>query len=327
MKTKLIAMLLGLTMSVFVVGCGDDDSPTGSSGVAEIEVIQAAIETDVMTKSPVIKAQALFDNLSDGDTSNDPVVLSVRAATHYAVGHIQGAINIPWKEIGDAAKLTALPMDKQIVVYCYTGHTGAVATTALNAMGYNAINLKFGMMGWTSDADVLATTPFSAAAGFPTETSANTATASNDLADPDYTDSADEDEILRAAVEDYVTTTSPVMKAQALFDNLSDGDTSNDPIVLSVRGAAHYAIGHIQGAINIPWKEIYMSENLQKLPTDKQIVVYCYTGHTGGVATTALNLMGYNAINLKFGMMGWSSDADVVATTPFSAAAGFPTVQ
>ena len=69
-----------------------------------------------------------------------------------------------------------------------------------------------------------------------------------------------------------------------------DGDTGNDPVVVSVRGASHYGIGHIPGAINIPWRAIAKEENLQKLPTDRQIVVYCYTGHTGAVATTALNM-------------------------------------
>ena len=47
--------------------------------------------------APVIAAAALFENLSDGDTSNDPFIVSVRAPEHYALGHIEGAINIPWK--------------------------------------------------------------------------------------------------------------------------------------------------------------------------------------------------------------------------------------
>jgi sulfur-carrier protein adenylyltransferase/sulfurtransferase len=327
MKTKLITMLLGLTMSVFVVGCGDDDSPTGSSGVAEFEVIQPVVDSYAGgSKAPTTSAQALFDNLNDGDASNDPVVLSVRAASAYEAGHIQGAINIPWKEIGTSAKLADLPTDQQIVVYCYTGHTGGVATTALNAMGYDAVNLKFGMMSWTDDLTVLATTPFSAAPGFATETTANIATSTYDLADPDYTDSKMEDEIVVAAVN-ATTAKTPTISAQALFDNLNDGDASNDPVVLSVRAAGVYALGHVPGAINISWREIAKTESLQKLPTDKQIVVYCYTGHTGAVATTTLNMLGYNAVNMKFGMMGWSNDLDVVGTTPFSAAAGFPTVQ
>ena len=55
MKTKLITMLLGLTVSVFVVGCGDDDSPTGSSGVADFE------ETQVTDASCVPSADGMLD--------------------------------------------------------------------------------------------------------------------------------------------------------------------------------------------------------------------------------------------------------------------------
>ena len=43
------------------------------------------------------------------------------------------------------------------MVYCYTGHTGQVAATLLRAFGYDAVNLKFGMMGWTDNDEVLAT--------------------------------------------------------------------------------------------------------------------------------------------------------------------------
>ena len=86
---------------------------------------------------------------------------------------------------------------------------------------------------------------------------------------------------------------------------------------MSVRGADHYALGHIPGAINIPWKAIAEPENLAKLPTDQPIVVYCYTGHTGQIATTSLNLLGYDATNLKFGMMGWTEDDDVLATARY----------
>jgi hypothetical protein len=87
-----------------------------------------------------------------------------------------------------------------------------------------------------------------------------------------------------------------------------------------VRGADHYALGHVPGAINIPWTQIGKPENLAKLPPDKQIVVYCYTGHTGQVAATALNMMGYDAVNLKFGMMGWTEDDAVLATARFDPA-------
>jgi len=66
--------------------------------------------------------------------------------------------------IAARAGVAELPPDRQIVVYCYTGHTGAVATTALNMLGYDAINMKFGMGAWTRDANVRASAPFSEAA-------------------------------------------------------------------------------------------------------------------------------------------------------------------
>src|SRR3972149_1122132 len=92
---------------------------------------------------------------------------------------------------------------------------------------------------------------------------------------------------------------------------LNDGDASNDPFIVSVRALTDYEKGHIPGAINIPWREIANKENLAKLPTDKLIVVYCYTGQTGSQTTAILNLLGYNVKNLKFGMTSWTKDANV----------------
>jgi len=331
MSKKLLLLLLSLSLSLFIVGCGDDDGGTTGPGLSEFEVVQASLDAYVGgTKAPVISAQDLFDNLNDGDAGNDPVVLGVRSAAHYAIGHIPGAINIPWREIGKSANLSGLPKDQQIVVYCYTGHTGGVATTALNAMGYDAVNLKFGIMSWTQDPDVRVQGAFSEETDghdFATETAENTA-GTHELPAPDYTGSDAEDEILIAAVDACVGgTEAPVISAQALFDNLNDGDAGNDPVVLSVRSAAHYAVGHIPGAINIPWREIAQTDNLKKLPTDRQIAVYCYTGHTGAVATTVLDMLGYDAINLKHGMMSWTQDSDVRVAAPFSedaAAHDFP---
>lgn len=161
MSKKLFLLLLSLSVSIFVMSCGDDDEGTTGPGLSEFEVVQASLDAYVGgTKAPTISAQDLFDNLNDGDAGNDPVVLSVRSAAHYAIGHIPGAINIPWKEIGVSANLSGLPRDRQIAVYCYTGHTGMVAATVLGMMGYDTHNIKFGMMGWTKDDNVLATARF-----------------------------------------------------------------------------------------------------------------------------------------------------------------------
>lgn len=92
------ALLTGLALSLFVAGCGDhdDDKGMGPEGVAEFDVIQEGVDSYTDSDvAPTINAQALWENLNDGDSSNDPVIVSVRSAEHYALGHIAGAINIP----------------------------------------------------------------------------------------------------------------------------------------------------------------------------------------------------------------------------------------
>ena len=306
------ALVIALTIATNVWAA----DPTG-----DLAVIQKAADDYLSSdKAPVISADALFENLNDGDTSNDPFIVSVRSADHYALGHIPGAINIPWKSIAETANLAKLPKDKQIVVYCYTGHTGQIATTVLNLLGYNAINLKFGMMGWTKDDDVLATARFSpdTQPDYRLETEANEATATYDLPTVS-TGGADDFEIVRLAADNWLKNApSPIIPASTVFENINDGDESNDYVIVSVRSADHYALGHVPGAINIGWKAVAKPDNMAKLPTDKPIAVYCYTGHTGMVAATVLGIMGYETHNIKFGMMGWTKDDDVLATARFN---------
>jgi len=293
--------------------------------VDEELVLAEQITAQFAEWTPTIAADALYENLTDGDESNDPFIVSVRAPEDYALGHIEGAINIPWKTIADPGNLAMLPTDQPIVVYCYTGHTGQVAATLLRTFGYDVSNLKFGMMGWSDDLDVVATTPFTAAPGYPTVTEPTVATETYDL--PVLaTGETEATEIAIAAAQAMLADWAPTIAADALYENLTDGDESNDPFIVSVRAADVYALGHIEGAINIGWKAIADPANLAMLPTDQPIVVYCYTGHTGQAAATALKLLGYDATNMKFGMMGWSDNAEVVGTAPFTVAPGYPTV-
>ena len=308
--SMVIVMTLVMTANVWAA------DPTG-----DVAVIQKAANDYFNSgKAPVISADALFENLNDGDTSNDPFVVSVRGANHYALGHIPGAINIPWKTIAEPASLAKLPTDKQIVVYCYTGHTGQIAATVLNLLGYDTLNLKFGMMGWTKNDEVLATKRYGPGAGmqdYKLETEANQATQTYGY--PALSTGASGDfEIIRAAADNYVKNApSPIIPASTLFENMNDGDAANDYVVVSVRAADTYALGHVPGAINIGWKAVAMSENMAKLPPDKPIAIYCYTGHTGMAAATVLGMMGYETHNVKFGMMGWTMNDDVLAQPRF----------
>ncbi len=66
-------------------------------------------------------------------------------AQYTSVGHIPGAYNyVPKASLKLSADLLTLPVDKEIVLYCYTGQTSAFVSAYLRMLGYNAKSLLFG---------------------------------------------------------------------------------------------------------------------------------------------------------------------------------------
>jgi rhodanese-related sulfurtransferase len=310
--------------------------------------------TKIYTKdsNKYINATYLHTLITDEDESNDPYILSIRSAEHYALGHIPGAVNIGYTSVFKQENLETLPKDKQIVVYCYTGHTASQTTALLNTMGYNALCLLWGMCSWTNDSNVAVNKYYTGGSDYPTISGTEPGTlgyittgnnfspqstvktipvkvktleplACGGDTTPDTTiepDTSEEPtdsdtEALRKAAYD-ATLKSPVIKASALWELLyNDTNTSNDPFILSVRKAEHYTIGHIPGAVNVVLDELFTDDGLAKLPENKnkQIVVVCYTGHSASQATALLNLNGYNAITLMWGMCSWTENSTITA--------------
>ena len=104
-----------------------------------------------------------------------------------------------------------------------------------------------------------------------------------------------------------------VITAPDLYALLNNNDTSDDPFILGIRSASYYAAGHIPGAVNIGFNDVFEEDNLAMLPTDKQIVVVCYTGHTASQITALLNVAGYDAIALMNGICSWNTNEDMTA--------------
>lgn len=92
------------------------------------------------------------------------------------------------------------------------------------------------------------------------------------------------------------------------------GDTSF--LLIDIRSAEDYAKGHIKGAVNIPFAKV--GEYLDKLPADKEIIEYCYTGQTAGQTVAIMNMYGLKAKSLNLGFTtGWVGKNNFpVDTTP-----------
>ncbi|MEA5466554.1 rhodanese-like domain-containing protein [Leptothoe sp. PORK10 BA2] len=93
--------------------------------------------------SAQISQQALVTQIESGAA---PFILDVRTAEEYAAGHIPGAINIHFQELGD--RLDELP-DEPIVVYCERGVRANIAEQTLREAGVDSVlHLEGDMSLW-----------------------------------------------------------------------------------------------------------------------------------------------------------------------------------
>jgi rhodanese-related sulfurtransferase len=112
----------------------------GAVGLAWLATAQAA-------DTPRIDVRALLERIERRDA--DLLVLDVRTAEEYAVGHVPGAVNIHYAQL--PARISELPWaaSRDIVLYCAVGVRAERAATRLREHGYlRLLHLDGDMRGW-----------------------------------------------------------------------------------------------------------------------------------------------------------------------------------
>ena len=319
---KLLVILLALTLVLAFAACGNSEEPAGEEQTPETEEVvneeetaetneeaagtEADTESDVLTEAAlnyfasfpdtrhVIDAESLIERVKAGE---ELFILDIRSAEDYAAGHIQGAYNVPYADVPTV--LDQLPNDVEIFVNCYSGQTSSQTVALLNIAGKFATNVQSGFNNGISQV-----------AGYEEVIS----TEATPLPEGDYP----VDETIKAAITDYYadaasnTFRSFNISAEQVKELVDAGST--DYTILSVRSAEDYAAGHIAGAINIPFGA-GMQESFSQIPTDKPVIVYCYTGQTASQVLGVLRMLGYEAYNMSGGMTnGWLAAGYEVVT-------------
>ena len=90
-----------------------------------------------------ITAEAIKDRI---DNRESVYVLDVRESNEYQAGHINGAKLIPLGRL--QSRMNELPQDKDIICVCRSGARSGSAARQLKNAGFNAFNLRGGMMSW-----------------------------------------------------------------------------------------------------------------------------------------------------------------------------------
>ena len=84
--------------------------------------------------------------------------------------------------------------------------------------------------------------------------------------------------------------------------NVNDIDKINDAFIIDVREDEElFETGTIKGAVHIPMMTV--PNNLNKIPKDREIYILCRSGRRSYEVASYLNELGYNAINLKGGII------------------------
>jgi len=306
---KLYYLMLIIPLMFFYTGCSDDDTVVPPVAVDEAKVLVEYLEgTDggfINTAAPaMIKSSDVMTNITTGA---DQFVIDIRSAADYANGHIKDAVNVGLKDLVTYYETNNLSAKAKVVIACYSGQTAGYATSLLRLLGYsNVYDLKWGMCSWndaTANGWKNATKNTRASQFVTTNTPKGAAGDLPKLSTGKKTGA----EILKARVTELLSSADP----------FGDVKISNDAVYASLSNyyivnywsEAHYTWGHIAGAMQYSPKEDLKSTTfLNTLPTDKPVVIYCYTGQTSAHVAAYLKLLGYDAKTLLYGVNGMAYD-------------------
>ena len=219
-------------------------------------------------------------------------------------------MNVPAGSLVDHLKAMnpAASSYTNIVLVCYSGQTAAFAVGAVRAMGYsNVKSMKWGMSAWHTDFSASWVNNRSNARATEFVTGASPAlNAAGDL----------------PVLSTGLTTGAAIAESRVksvLSTGFGAGSITHANLYLNLGG--HYIInfwpqatyegtGHINGALLYdPAVKPFLSTGLLKtLPTNKPVVLYCYTGQTSAYLSGYLRVLGYDARSLLFGANGMIFD-------------------
>lgn len=315
----LLSLVLGATMIQSQSACGEEapPSPTNAeqtqvatpANVIADRALKVFASTNPTGDFPynVISGTSLARMLASSEEKSKLFLLDIRSRTDYDQGHIEGSTQVEFGQWAAPENLARYPRNKKIVVIHDVAHYAGEATGGLRMLGYEAVTLRGGMSGWAQGYRQAQIAQELSGPFYPVDTVPAEAPA----APPDdvpFDVPSDADYGLLAA-----KVTSIFGVPRAAYDAVTAEELNRmlqteenfRPFVVDVRQLNDFNIGHVPWAVNIPFQSLGLPENLEKLPRDRKVVVVCYQGAMAGQIVTVLRMLDYDAVLLKYGMMGW----------------------
>ncbi|MFU8841242.1 MAG: rhodanese-like domain-containing protein [Nitriliruptoraceae bacterium] len=308
---SLLATLLALLLILAACGDGDDapepeaeddaplaldleeedeaeepeEEPAEEEPAAEFDLV-AAIDDHVSTLPDGWGTVGDVEALKEALQVENTVLIDVREAGEYEEGHIEGAINIPIREV--ASSLELIPTDRPVIIYCASGWRAGMAYSTLRLMGYDNVRAWTpGWNGWTAAEEPVSTDPV----------------------EPEVVGAPDVEPELLDAVDGFLSTlpegflTNSLEAVQDLM--------GQDAVLVDVREPAEYEAGFIPDALSVPLRTMVSTD--VEVPTSGPVVVYCQSGYRAALALPMYHLLGNtNAVGFPGSFGAWEAAGEVV---------------
>lgn len=294
-----------LILSILLSSCNNNNLETNPT-INESEVLIKYLEgTEFINNAPfLIKASDVMTNILSG---KEQFIIDIRGENDYLAGHIQGAVNVQINNIVNFYESNNLDAKELVVITCHSGQGAGFATALLRLLGYsNVKDLVWGMCSWNKSTSSYWTSSINNSRASQFKTTNNPKPSLNEL--PKLTTNKTTGEkILRARIEEILSASDPLgdlkVSSDEIFSNL------DNYYIINYWPLNDYNWGHIESAVQYSPKEsLLLDVELETLPTNKKIAVYCYTGHTSAQITTYLRVLGYDAKTIIYGVNGMAYD-------------------
>ena len=307
---KINSILIAVLFVFFATSCGTDTSSTKeviipvAENVNESELLLSFMEQsgefiNAKKVPTLIAPEAVYENL---DAYH---VIDIRSHENYVNGHVNGAVNVKLADLYDYM-MYSIPASRyeKIVIVCHSGQTASYATSMLRIIGFgNVYAMKYGMSLWNADYSGKWMTKVSNKYASQLEKKGNPKAKKGEFPVIETGETTGYKIALSQAKKLMSEGFNPVMvKADDLMAN------KEKYYIVNYWPINQYIIGHIPGSVQYqPKKSLSRSSTLATLPTDKPIVVYCYTGQHAAFVVAYLRMLGYDAYTLANGANSFMS--------------------
>ena len=118
---------------------------------------------------------------------------------------------------------------------------------------------------------------------------------------------------LESGVDNFLTSIPADYYTIANVEELKSFLKNHQTVLVDVREASEYRSGHIPNAINIPLRTL--SHNLNQIPRDRPVVLYCSSGYRSAMGVMTLHLLGYENIQgFPPSFAAWKTAGEAIAS-------------